>query len=111
MKFRELSEAQWDYIKPHLPSQPKVGRKRIDDRKTINAILFVLITGCQWRDIPPRYGSYATAWKRLRRWSEEGVWDRILATIQVSAYSVKKLSLNTVSVDSSLIDSKKVGNS
>ena len=57
------------------------------------------------------YGSYVTAWKRLRRWSEEGVWDRVLAAIRDSAYSAKKLSLNTVSVDSSLIDSKKVDSS
>ena len=111
MKFEELSDAQWKFIRFHLPLQPRVGRKRVDDRKTINAILFVLVTGCQWRDIPPCYGSCVTAWKRLRRWSEEGVWDRVLAAIRDSAYSAKKLSLNTVSFDSSLVDSKKVDSS
>ncbi|WP_416182781.1 transposase [Methanosarcina sp.] len=58
----------------HFPPQPKVGRKRINDRQTINGILYVLVTGCQWRDMPKQYGSYGTAWRRLKRWSEEGVW-------------------------------------
>ncbi|WP_080936533.1 transposase [Methanosarcina mazei] len=48
MHFKELSDAQWDYIHLHLPPQPKVRRKRVNARKTINGILYVLVTGCQW---------------------------------------------------------------
>jgi len=69
MEFRELSDEQWKFIKPHLPSQPIVGRKRVDDRKVINGILFVLITGFRWGDMHESYGSYVTAWRRLKRWS------------------------------------------
>jgi transposase len=47
MEFRELSDEQWKFIKPHFPPQPITGRKRADDRKVINDILFVLITGCR----------------------------------------------------------------
>ena len=47
-------------------------------------------------------------WKRLRRWSEEGVWDRILSALREYAYEQGKLSLDIVSVDSTLVDSKKV---
>jgi transposase len=43
MEFRELSDEQWEFIKPHLPPQPITGRKRADDRKVLNGILFVLI--------------------------------------------------------------------
>jgi transposase len=50
-EFEELTEDQ-GLIRPHLPPRPKVGRKRADDRKTINAILYVLITRCRWRDMP-----------------------------------------------------------
>jgi len=39
MRFAELSDEQWEFIKPHIPPQPIVGRKRADDRKTINGIL------------------------------------------------------------------------
>jgi len=61
MNIMELNDDQWSFIRPHLPPQPKVGRKRANDRQTINAILYVLITGCRWRDIPKSYGSYVTA--------------------------------------------------
>jgi transposase len=108
MEFRELSDAQWKFIRFHLPPQPKVGRKRANDRKTINGILFILITGCRWRDIPRCYGPYITIWKRLKWWSEEGVWDRILSALQGCAYMEGKLSLDIVSIDSTLVDSKKV---
>src|SRR5512136_710504 len=111
MKFEELSDSQWKFIRFHLPPQPRVGRKRADDRKTINGILFVLMTGCRWRDVPRCYGSYVTMWKRLKRWSKDGVWDRILSALQECAYLKGKLSLTVVSVDSTLVDSKKVASS
>jgi transposase len=111
MKFSELSEDQWKYINCFLPPQPLVGRKRADDRRTINGILYVLETGCKWEDMPRHYGSYVTAWRRLRRWSEEGVWFRVLCAICDTAYSAGKLSIDTVAVDSTLVDSKKVENS
>jgi transposase len=66
MEFRELSDEQWKFIRQYLPPQPITGRKRADDRKDI-------ITGCRWGDMPESYGSYATAWRRLKRWSEEGI--------------------------------------
>jgi transposase len=47
MRFAELTDKQWEFIKPHLPPQPIVGRKRADDRRTINGILYVLNTGCR----------------------------------------------------------------
>jgi transposase len=89
-------------------TQPIFGRKRADDRKTINGILYVLITGCHWQDMPRRYGAYQTAWRRLKWWSKEGIWSQILASAQEKAYAIGKLSLETIAVDSTLIDSKKV---
>ena len=46
MRFVELSEEQWEFIEPHIPPQPIVGRMRANDRKTVKGIIFVLITGC-----------------------------------------------------------------
>jgi transposase len=110
MRFTELTDAQWEFIKPYLPPQPIVGRKRADDRRTINGILYVLITGCRWQDMPRCYGSYQTVWRRLKRWSKSGVWLQILKAVQEHAYAMGKLSLETIAVDSTLIDSKKVAN-
>jgi transposase len=108
MKFAELSDDQWEFIKPHLPPQPIVGRKRADDRKTINGILYVLITGCRWQDMPRCYGAHQTAWRRHKRWSEEDIWNKVLVAVREQAYALGKLGLETVAVDSTLIDSKKV---
>jgi transposase len=63
--------------------------------------LYVLITGCGWMDMPIRYGSYKTAWRRLKRWQEEGVWDRIFKAL------ASMRGCERVSVDSSTIEAKK----
>ena len=107
MEFEELSNEQWKYIKPFIPPQPITGRKRADDRKVINGILFVLITGCRWGDMPRFYGSSVTAWRRLKWWSEEGIWNQIMESLRDSAYQKGKFSLETVCVDSSFIETKK----
>lgn len=110
MIFTELSDDQWEFIKTEIPPQPIVGRKRADDRKIINGILYVLNTGCHWHDMPRCYGSYKTAWRRLKWWSREGFWSKILAKAQEHAYAIGKLDLEIVAADSTLIDSKKVAN-
>jgi transposase len=46
---------------PFPPSRASVGRPRIDDRLIVNGILYVLVTGCRWMDLPAKYGSYKTA--------------------------------------------------
>lgn len=58
--------------------------------------------------MPRCYGAYQTAWRRLKLWSKEDVWNNILAAAQEQAYAVSKLRLETVAVDGTLIDSKKV---
>jgi transposase len=63
----------------------------------LNGILYVLTTGCRWMDMPLEYGSYKTAWRRLKKWKDEGVWDRILR------------EYGMVSVDSSTVEAKKGG--
>ncbi len=72
-----------------------------DDGRTINGILYVLTTGCRWMDMPAKYGSYKTAWRRLKRWQDEGVWDRIFRALA----SVREHG--RVCVDSSTVEAKK----
>jgi transposase len=54
MEFRELSNFEWEVIKP-LPPMSRVCRPRADDRRVINGILYVFTTGCRWMDMPPEY--------------------------------------------------------
>jgi transposase len=67
-EFREVSDGEWEVIRPFLPPMSRVGRPRADDRMVLNGILYVLTSGCRWCDMPVKYGSYKTAWRRLRRW-------------------------------------------
>ena len=50
----DLTDAQWEFIKPLLPPPAETGRPRIDERETINGILYVLTTGCAWEYLPHR---------------------------------------------------------
>jgi transposase len=65
-EFREVSDYEWEVIRPFLPPMSRVGRPRADDRMVLNGILYVLTTGCRWCDMPAKYGSYKTAWRRLK---------------------------------------------
>lgn len=86
---------------PFLPPMPMVGRPRADDRLIINGILYVLTMGCRWMDMPPEYGSYNPAWRRLKKWQEERVLDRILKEIA----SIRELGV--VAVDSLTVEAQK----
>jgi transposase len=103
MGSRELSDFEWDVTRPLLPPMSSVGRPRADDRMVLNGILYVLTTGCRWMDMPLEYGSYKTAWKRLKKWEEMGIWDSIFKAL------ASNREHRTVSVDSSTVEAKKGG--
>ena len=69
-------------IEPLLPVVPRAdhpGRKRLDDRKVLCGILFVLYTGIPWEFLPQElgFGSGMTCWRRLRDWNDAGVWQQL----------------------------------
>jgi transposase len=97
----ELTEKAWVVIEPLLPEAgTRSGRWR-DHRQVINGILWKLRTGAPWRDLPERYGPWKTCHERLRRWTADGTWDRILAAAQV--YDDGQPVDWVVSVDSSVV--------
>ncbi|MBK9126127.1 MAG: transposase [Chloroflexi bacterium] len=70
-----MTDQQWEILEPLIPKQkPGRGRPRADDRRTLNGILFVLKTGCQWKDMPEEFGDHVTCWRRLDRWQRDGTW-------------------------------------
>jgi transposase len=74
MRF-DLSDEEWALLEPLFPKNRKSAR--VDDRRILNAIFYVLRTGMPWRDLPERYGPYTTAYNRFNRWSRRGIWKRI----------------------------------
>ncbi|MFN3929295.1 MAG: transposase, partial [Thermoflexus sp.] len=96
MEWRELSDEQWACIEPLLPPKARTGRPRADDRKTLNGILYVLTTGCRWMDMPKEYGSYKTAWRRLKEWENLGVWKAIWQRLLDMGYQEGRLTPEVV---------------
>jgi transposase len=76
----DLTEQEWQAIKPHLPNKPR-GVPRVDDRRVLNGIFWVLRSGAFWSDLPERYGPPTTIYNRFNRWRKAGVWDRLMDAI------------------------------
>ena len=72
-----LSAAQMRRIEPFSPLSHGVAR--VDDRKVVSGIVFVIRNGVRWRDAPVDYGPHKTLYNRFVRWSRMGVFDRIFA--------------------------------
>jgi transposase len=110
MSRHDLTDAQWAVIQPLIPKQPPgPGRKRADDRHTVNGILFVLKTGCTWEDVPHAYGSPTTCWRRLQAWAADGTWERIWRTLLSHLDAQDKLEWTVAFLDGSFVPAKKGG--
>ncbi len=78
----DLTDAQWALILPMLP-KPKSGTakggrpRRVDLRTTVNGILYLNRTGCQWRMLPPNFGPWPTVHDYYRNWRRDGTWQRL----------------------------------
>ena len=74
-----LSEAQMRRIEPFFPLSH--GVPRVDDRRILSAIIYVIKHGLMWRDAPKDYGPHKTIYNRFIRWSRLGVFNRIFAEL------------------------------
>jgi transposase len=107
VQFQEITENQWNMMESHLPPPAKTGRPRSDDRTTIHGILFVLVTGCRWTELPVRYGSKSTAHRRFQNLQQKRVWQKILSSAIKSSHKQGKMQLQEISIDSSSVPAKK----
>ena len=80
MSRYDLTDFEWRVIKPLLPNKPR-GVPRVDDRRVLNGIFWVLRSGAPWRDLPEHYGPRTTCYNRFVRWRKAGVWDRMMDAI------------------------------
>lgn len=107
MASQLVSDALWAEIDPLLPEyqpSPKGGRPPADNRTVFTCIVFVLKTGVAWEDLPLELGcSYKTCKRRLKAWSEAGVWDRLFVRLLARLRATGRLDLADVLVDAGLI--------
>jgi transposase len=104
-----LSDRQWAFIEPLLPPPARTGRPRANDQRTIEGILYILITGCRWQDLPHEYGAPTTVWRRLRRWGEMGVWERIWRAALAELDHCGQLDWTMAFLDGSFAPARKGG--
>ena len=83
MSRYDLTDFEWRVIAPLLPNKPR-GVPRVDDRRVLNGIFWVLRSGAPWRDLPERYGPRTTCYNRFVRWRKAGVWDRLMDAISAA---------------------------
>ncbi|MFC9948962.1 IS5 family transposase [Streptomyces pratensis] len=98
----DLSDAEWERLRPFLPvSNGRCGRWR-DHRQVIDGILHRVRTGVHWRDLPERFGPWKTVYERHRLWSADGTWERLLQQVQAAADAEDEIDWD-VSVDSTIV--------
>ncbi len=93
-----LTDNEWTIIQPILPTKPR-GVPRVDDRRVLNGIFWILRSGAPWRDLPAIYGPYTTCYNRFVRWQRAGVWNGILdASLHVKNADVQMIDSSIVRV-------------
>ncbi len=102
-----VSDDLWAVVEPLLPEREpqKTVRPRIDDRRCLSGILFVLTTGSAWGDLPQQlgYGSGVTCWRRLREWQQAGVWERLHREVLRRLNAAGQIDWTTSVIDGSHI--------
>ena len=107
-----VTDELWAMVAPLLPQrrpQPKGGRQWVDDRATLNGILYVLRSGIPWRMLPTELGcgSGVTCWRRLREWQQRGVWKRLHQRMLERLAATDRINGTRAALDSRSLAAKK----
>lgn len=86
MVRKVLSDAQWKKIEHVLPGKASdPGRTAADNRRFMEAVLWIARTGSPWRDLPPELGNWHSTYVRFARWRDAGVWERVAQALSGEA--------------------------
>ncbi len=101
----DLTDRQWQVIRPLIPQPTKCGRPPLDRREVINAILYVNRTGCTWRALPHDFPHWKSVYTVFWRWRNNGVWQRIHDALRKK---VRKAAGKKPTPTAAIIDSQSV---
>ena len=77
-----LSDSMWARLSPHLPGKPgDPGLSGTDNRLFVEAVLWMARVGAPWRDLPESFGAWNSVFRRFRRWSKKGVFERLFTML------------------------------
>ena len=99
-----LTDAQMARLKPYFPKPH--GKPRVDDRRVLSGIIFVNRNGLRWCDAPSEYGPHKTLYNRWKRWSDMGVFARIMAGLASESTEQK-----TIMVDATYLKAHRTASS
>lgn len=108
----DLTDAQWTLLAPRLPAACPGGRPRKTDlRDVVDAIFYILRTGCQWRYLPKDFPPKSTVWRYFDRWRRDGTLDAIHDLLRTKVRAAEKPGAprTTASVDSQSVDTTSGG--
>src|SRR5512140_666449 len=108
----DITDAQWALIESHIAPEPGGGRPRKTDvREVLDAILYILRTGCQWRYLPSDFPPRSTVWRYFDRWRHDGTLDTIHDRLRKKVRTLEKPyhPRTTASVDSQSVDTTSGG--
>ena len=102
----DLNDAEWQLIKPFMPADKALGRPRTTPlRAVIDALLYMLETGCQWRMLPKDFPPFTTVQHYFYSWRADGIWRRIWHALLMQAREVEG---HEASPTAGLIDTQSV---
>lgn len=76
-----LSNDQWRRMRDHLPRPAATDTQDRRNRRFVEAVFWIARTGAPWRDLPRRFGSWGTVYRRFYRWTAQGVWPRLMQQV------------------------------
>lgn len=79
-------------LKPFLPKSH--GKPRVDDRRVLGGMIFIIRNGLRWRDAPKEFGPAKTLYNRWKRWSDNGVFARILVGLAAESAERKTITID-----------------
>lgn len=109
-KYQRLTDEQWKILEPLLASGPSSARGRPpvhDDRSALNGILWVLRTGAAWADLPERFPSSSTCYRRFSKWVKSGVFRKILEALARDLEERGAINLSECFIDGTFVAAKK----
>jgi len=102
----DVTDAQWALIEPHLPVYPGGRPRKTDLRDVVDAVFYILRTGCQWRYLPKDFPPKSTVWRYFDAWRHSGTLETIHDLLRTKVRTAEKpyAPRTTASVDSQSVD-------
>ena len=110
----EVTDSMWEnFFEPlilHLDPPFKMGRPRADQRKCLDGMIYRARTGCQWNQLPEKFGSDSTVHRTIQRWDSKGVFDAVWALLIYHCEELQAVNWEWQAVDGTLNKARFIGN-